>query len=135
MEWVIQPSGKEMERRISDRIEEFNKPFFEDYESLSQHILDENGTCIAGIVANRCGELISVDLLWVNQSHRKQGLGEALLSQVERLGQEKGGKRVYLFTFAFQAPDFYPKLGYQLLFRLEAGPTGNHQFHYAKELV
>ena len=135
MPYEMYPSDEAMSEFVHQQIRAYNRPYLTDREDLSQHIMNENGACVAGIVADRCGELISVDLLWVDEGSRGHGLGASLLERVEALGRAGGGKRVYLFTFQFQAPEFYPKFGYRLIQKLEAGPSGSSQYHYEKELL
>lgn len=55
-----------------------------------------------------------VDFLWVSDALRGQGMGKKLLEE----GIAEAGKRncrtVKLYTFAFQAPEFYKKMGFSL---------------------
>src|SRR5208282_5533517 len=47
-----------------------------------------------------------VDLLFVPEAHRGQGLGTALLQQAEDKARERGCIGVWLLSFSFQAPQF-----------------------------
>lgn len=55
-----------------------------------------------------------IDLLWVDESVRKQDIGRQLLQQLEQAALEQGVDRVYLDTGSFHAADFYEKNGYEV---------------------
>jgi GNAT superfamily N-acetyltransferase len=75
-----------------------------------------------------------VDVLWVAESRRGQGLGQRLLSHVEEEGRRQGARRVELNTFGFQAPGFYEKLGYRLIGKVEPSVRAYGHYYYEKDL-
>lgn len=118
---------------IHKRIQAHNTPFMSDWEELSFHI-KEDGQIIAGIVAERTVDTVEVDFLFVEESCRGKGYGKALLEQVETVAREKGARRILLNTYSFQAPKFYPKLGYREILKLEPCFSAHSQFYFLKEL-
>jgi ribosomal protein S18 acetylase RimI-like enzyme len=54
-----------------------------------------------------------LEVLWVADDHRGLGLGEAVVREAERQAREAGCGASQVWTFSFQAPGFYEKLGYQ----------------------
>jgi GNAT superfamily N-acetyltransferase len=54
-----------------------------------------------------------IELLYVAESGRRQGLGSRLLTAVENAAREQGCIGAWLSSYAFQAPGFYKKNGYQ----------------------
>jgi len=54
-----------------------------------------------------------IELLYVVESDRRHGLGSRLLTAVEDAAQEQGCAGVWLSSYAFQAPGFYEKNGYE----------------------
>ena len=66
---------------------------------------------------------------------RGLGHGSALLEAAEKLGSERGCHSVLLDTLSFQAPDFYAKLGYEILGVLDNCPTGHQRLYLRKSLA
>jgi ribosomal protein S18 acetylase RimI-like enzyme len=75
-----------------------------------------------------------VDYLWLHPAQRGARLGARLLAQAEQEARQRGCGGVFLYTYSFQAPDFYQKQGYALMGTLEDCPPG-HQRHYLKKLL
>ena len=71
-----------------------------------------SGTVIGGAVGRSWGACAELQQLWVHADHRRAGLGTELLRRFEARAAERGCSLFYLDTFSFQAPAFYPKLGY-----------------------
>jgi GNAT superfamily N-acetyltransferase len=102
---------------LHHEIREFNRKHLGDYQrkpfSLHQH--DADNKIIAGV----CGFIIEpyhtmrLEFVWVDEAHRKQGLGGALLKAAERFAVDKQCKQIQINTMAFQAPAFYQKMGYE----------------------
>lgn len=61
-----------------------------------------------------CRNVLYIDILWVNENYRHQGLGSKLLEYVEDTAKAKGCYLIHLDTFDFQAKDFYLKHGYEI---------------------
>jgi len=60
-----------------------------------------------------------IEALWVDKNYRNQGYATMLMQRIEKEAREKGCKNSHLNTIAFQAPEFYMKLGYQAFAELE----------------
>lgn len=95
---------------------------------------DPTGAIQAGVRYALAFEWAFVHLLWVAEPYRKQGFGSALLAKVETEARERGCRGVYLDTFTFQAPDFYPRHGYVEFGRLNDFPKGHSRVWFAKTL-
>ena len=125
---------------IEDRLVEYNLsrvPATQDelFESISRKITGPEGKTIAGCLAIMyCWNVAAIDILWVDESYRHQGLGSALLCEVERTAKEKGCHLVHLDTFDFQSKEFYEKNGYTVFGTLEECPSGHRRFFMKKEL-
>jgi ribosomal protein S18 acetylase RimI-like enzyme len=59
---------------------------------------------------------VFIDMLWVDGKYRKKGLGRMLLRELEERSKNKGFNNINLCTYAFQAPEFYKKCGFELEF-------------------
>ncbi len=73
-----------------------------------------------------------VSHLWIGERMRGQGLGAALLAQVEELSQRHGMLGAHLTTASFQARGFYEKQGYSVFGELEDMPPSETLFYMKK---
>ncbi|MFI5332970.1 MAG: GNAT family N-acetyltransferase [Candidatus Babeliales bacterium] len=123
---------------IDQQIVEFNNskvPFTQDpaFINFNYVIKDENGTIIGGIIAaSYCWKILYINVLWVDEQHRKHGYGSQLLEKVEQEAQKIGCTLAHLDTFDFQAKDFYLKHGYQVFGALENCPPGHTKYFMSK---
>ncbi len=119
---------------IEERLLEFNASQIKDYqyEQFVYKITDESGSIIAGINCQSGGGWLYIEGLWISKEHRGQRIGEKLLAAAEKKGKEKGCHHVYLFTYDFQAPEFYVKNGYTVFSKLD-NFCGNHAKLFLKK--
>jgi ribosomal protein S18 acetylase RimI-like enzyme len=104
-------------------------------EPLAISLRDDDGAIVGGLIGELKWQWLHVDLLWIDESQRGQGHGEALVAMAEAAARDRGARGVYLATMSLQAPDFYPKLGYKEYGRLEDYPVAGHRIHqFAKAL-
>jgi ribosomal protein S18 acetylase RimI-like enzyme len=102
---------------------------------LAISLRDDGGTIVGGLVGELKWEWLHVDLLWIDDAHRGQGHGEALMATAEEAARRHGARGIYLSTMSIQAPGFYPRLGYSETGRMEDYPVaGNRVHHFAKAL-
>lgn len=118
-----------------------NDPKKEDLELLRVGI-DENNILITGegtgnqditfFVRNADNEIIGgirgtynisgwlyINALWVDKNYRNQGYATLLMQCMENEAKRNVCKNSHLNTIAFQAPEFYVKLGYIKFAELE----------------
>ncbi|NCB62432.1 MAG: GNAT family N-acetyltransferase [Clostridia bacterium] len=120
---------------VHEGLRAYNRGFFQSSEDLCCCIEDEAGVCIGGVLGWHADDLAMVDILWVDEKHRKLGLGIKLLSAVEEEAKRRGAKRIELNTFGFQAPRFYEKQGYRQFGKIEPGVGAYGHYFYVKELL
>lgn len=107
----------------------------ENFIDISRKITDENGNVVAGCIAEiYCWNIAWVDVLWVDENHRKSGLGTTLLGEIENIAAMEGCSLIHLDTFDFQAKDFYIKLGYEVFGILDDCPEGHCRYYLKKRL-
>jgi GNAT superfamily N-acetyltransferase len=73
-----------------------------------------------------------VSHLWIEDRHRRQGLGAALLAEAETLARQRGMLGTHLTTASFQARGFYEKQGYAAFGALDGMPPGETMFYMKK---
>lgn len=96
---------------------------------------DEAGVLIGGIVGYFSADWLYVHLLWVDPAHRGQDIGTALIREAEAETRRRGGSMIRLETWSFQAPGFYPKLGFKEFGRIDGHPIGHATIFFAKLLT
>jgi ribosomal protein S18 acetylase RimI-like enzyme len=89
------------------------------YARLSVLIRSESDEVIGVLKAYTAYSEIYVDDLWVDSARRRQGIGRRLVQELERRFENQGFNNINLVTSAFNAPEFYRKLGYSEEFTRE----------------
>ncbi|MBB3129492.1 GNAT superfamily N-acetyltransferase [Paenibacillus rhizosphaerae] len=105
------------------------------YEELNLCVKDEEDRIIAGLNSAICWNWMEVDILWVEDEHRRSGHGKRLLEEAERIARTKHCTFIKLNTFSFQAPEFYKKYGYKEMAVIENAPLGSKHYYFIKELI
>nr|WP_306175372.1 MULTISPECIES: GNAT family N-acetyltransferase [unclassified Stenotrophomonas] len=105
-----------------------------DDQPVNRVIHDAAGQVVAGIAADVCGGWLMVHALWVDQTQRGRGLGQALLADAEQQARALGAHAVTLDTFSWQAEGFYLKQGYAVFGRLQDFPRGHERLYLRKPL-
>ena len=85
---------------------------------LSCFAREPSGLVVGGAVGRTWGTCCELQQLWVDQSHRRQGIGALLVREFERRAKTRGCHTFYLETFSFQAPSLYLSLGYEVKLEL-----------------
>ncbi|MBD2866422.1 MULTISPECIES: GNAT family N-acetyltransferase [Paenibacillus] len=104
------------------------------YEPIHLILKNEQGDIVAGLLSCLCWNWVEVDILWVDEPYRHQGYGTRLLQAIEDTARSKGADFLKLNTFGFQAPEFYKKHGFQLLFEIDNAPRGSRHYYFMKPL-
>lgn len=96
---------------------------------------DTSDVTVGGCVGRIYLSALYIEFLWVEDAHRKHGLGTQLLDRAEQLAKEKGCSIIHLDTFSFQAPDFYKKNGFEVFGILGGYPDGIKRYYLKKTLA
>ena len=96
---------------------------------------DEDGNTIGGILGGTYWGWMYIDILWVQENHRHQGIGANLLREAEREAKRRGCHHAHLDTMSWQAPGFYQKYGYEVIGILPDIPKGNQKYLLQKDLT
>ncbi len=121
---------------IKDMLEAFNTAHGAKAEKLPLGVFyeDEDGNKQAGLIAYIFGNWLFIEFLFVDESLRGQGIGKALVERAEENARRNGCKHAFLSTNGFQAPGFYPKLGYNRVFTLTEFPRDGERYYFTKDL-
>lgn len=105
------------------------------YQPLAVLIQDpDSGQTIGGLWGKTIYDWLFVELLVVPDRYRGQDIGSRILTRAEDIARSRGCIGVWLDTYAFQAPDFYSKLGYEIFGTLDDHPRGSRRFFLKKRL-
>ena len=75
---------------------------------------DEEGNIVGGIMCNTFLMILYIDVLWVHESYRGQGLGYKLITEAENTARGLGCIYAHTSTSSYQSPDFYKRQGYEV---------------------
>lgn len=78
----------------------------------------------------RCG--LEIDALWVDDAHRRNGIGAKLLSGIEEFARSHGADIAFLTTI--DGRDFYERNGYAVYAQLDAPQADSARYHMKKAL-
>lgn len=81
--------------------------------------VDRTDAVIAGLYGRIGGGWLYVASLWVEENHRGRGIGRKLLGLAEEAAVQQKCAGAYLYTYSFQSPGFYERLGYAVFGTLE----------------
>jgi len=134
---IIDPTNDEERYFLFERLTEFNLPYLgkNQERKVVLGVDDEAERRIAGLAATITYDTMYVERLWVDEKVRSSGIGRKLMLQAERIAKHSGCRMIHLFTYDFQAPDFYERLGFEQWGVLEGFPNGHCQLHYRKLLL
>lgn len=130
------PTDKEI-AFVNNALQKFNdeKVGPDNHELLNIVEYNNSGNIIAGILGGTYWGWMHIDILWVDENHRRQGLGSQLLETAESEAIKRGCHSVHVDTMSWQAPDFYKKHGYETISELNDIPSGNKKCHLIKKLI
>ncbi|MBR3224046.1 MAG: GNAT family N-acetyltransferase [Atopobiaceae bacterium] len=112
---VIKESTPEQKERIGAFLNRHALKHGIEFVGYDYHI-EQYGQVVAGISAWSLGSDVHIDTLAVDDKYRRQGYGSMLLAHVEELARRNGCTTASVDTFSFQAPDYYPAHGYDVVF-------------------
>jgi GNAT superfamily N-acetyltransferase len=99
---------------------EFNSP--QPWHNLV--LKSHDGDVVGGIATSTLYWTQYLEVLWVDEKYRGLGYGRDLVLEAQRLAKEIGCVSSHVYTFSWQAPEFYQAVGYDLIVTYDGYHSG-----------
>ena len=136
----ILPCSDEEADRINEKADAFDRSRMPEKPDLSEKeyvfkITDNEGSIIGGcLLVIDEWNVADLDILWVDERYRRQGLGSMLIRKAEQVSEENGCGMILLGTYDFQARPLYEKHGYTVYREIQNFPEGHCNYSLMKRL-
>jgi GNAT superfamily N-acetyltransferase len=122
--------------RIQRKLLEYNLQFVppDNHQTLNLLARDPTGGIIGGLLGGTFWGWLRIEILWVTEGYRKQGIGQQLLQGAEHEAIRRGCHASHLETHSFQAVGFYRRRGYEVYGELQDFPCGHTKYFLRKRL-
>jgi len=121
---------------LRQNLHAFNETFIGPHKALHISIGAKVDGQIVGAVAGVVFlDWLSIELVFLQERYRGQGLGRELLEKIEQEGRRLGAKRAFVDTTSFQAEGFYTKFGYQEWGRFRDFTPGTDRIYLRKDAL
>jgi GNAT superfamily N-acetyltransferase len=133
---IADPSSSDVEF-LEDRLYEFNAGTtgMDDGRSLGVFLRDVARKIVAGATGHTWGEACELRQVWVAANLRGSGVGRRLMAAAEAEAIRRGCRQLVLTTHSFQAPQFYRKLGFEVVSEILDCPRGHSHLTLRKCLA
>ena len=121
---------------LEDRIHDFNeaRTGIRDGKFVAAFLRDAHEATIGGLFGWTWGATCYIRYLFIPASLRNQGYGSGLMRAVESEAKTRGCTQIVLETHDFQAPEFYRRLGFEVIGRIDGYPSGHQYLTMVKRL-
>ena len=125
---------------ISQGLIRFNNKHIPELESeeavkFSIFARDASNRIIGGLRATCFWNTLHIELLWVLEKRRGDGIGFRLMERAEVYALKQGYEISLLESTSWQARSFYEKLNYKVMASLPEYPRGHATHFLVKQLV
>ena len=96
---------------------------------------DARGRVLGGLSGYIGWSWMFIELFWLPQALRRRGHGRKLMQLAEEEARRRGCVGMLVDTVDFQAPGFYPKLGFRVYTLIEDYPPGHRRFYMMKRFT
>lgn len=122
---------------VQEKLELYNLKFAPPDNHLALTLLarDQENNIVAGLVGVTYWGWLHIEILWVDESLRQQGIGRQLLQAAEEEALHRGCRNSHLETHTFQALGFYERYGYKVFGKLPDLPIGFTKYYLRKNLA
>ncbi len=121
---------------IETRLEEYDENYITyKMDGNIQIGVEDNGKLIAGLDACITAfKILYVSTVFVDENYRRRGVGEMLITEMEKRALTMGVNTIRLDTFNWQGKDFYEALGYTCVGQYENSEDGYSEYFFLKRI-
>ncbi len=114
---IIHEDHKDIVETLIAGVREYNRAALGDEspKPLAVVIRNNNNKIIGGVSGRTIYKLFLVDVLWVDETARGQGVARKVMELAEMEAKKRGCLSAQVDTLSIQAPDFYQKLGFEIV--------------------
>ena len=92
----------------------------------------DDGTLLGGVAGRTIYRHFLIEVVWVADACRGQGLGQRLMEAAEAQARARGCVAAQVDTLSFQAPGFYAKQGFSVVGTIDGFPAGHTRYFLLK---
>lgn len=132
---TCEPSPKDFEK-ISNGLIENHKSNgkIRNPQKFSIFLRTEDNNVFGGFIGTTFWSRMYINSLWVDETLRGQGWGRKLMELAEQEALNRGCLASHTDTFSWQSPEFYKKIGYEVIGELNDYPPGDCLYYLNKNL-
>jgi GNAT superfamily N-acetyltransferase len=121
---------------IRQKLNQYNNEFVppDNHEKLCL-IVNRNNDIGGGLAGGTYWNWMYIELFWVDEKERHNGLGSRILAKAEEIAIQRGCRNAHLETHDFQSLEFYKRRGYVVFGELADLPEGHTKYFLRKQLV
>ncbi|TGK86786.1 N-acetyltransferase [Leptospira noumeaensis] len=138
LERIVNPS-EDLQSELWNLLHEFSVSKLGDPNMKKKEffaiLVKEGETLVAAALCYLFFKGLNLQLLWVAEEKRGMDFGTKLLNQIEEEAKILGATLVFGYSFGFQAPKFYTKLGYEEVGMIPNYPEGQNCYFLCKKLT
>jgi hypothetical protein len=97
--------------------------------------LRHQGSVKGGVIGEIRGRTLNISTLWVDPLFQQRGDGSRLVLSIEKRARICWAKNAAVSTLSFQAPHFYPKIGYTRRAELQDCPIVGTSTHVLRKQI
>lgn len=130
----VDPNLKE---RITEKLCRFNISQIGEYDycPLNLTVRGEDQKIIGSLIGHTGLDWLYIDILWVDEERRRSGIGSNLINEAEKEAIKRRCRGSYLYTYSFQNPGFYEKMGYTKFGELPDFPLHHIKYFMKKQFT
>ena len=128
---VISEEDRSVDDALIDGVRQYNRAALGDEQSrpLSVVVRNDDGEILGGVAGRTIYQQFLITVLWVDEATRGQGIGRLVMEQAESTARQRGCIAAQVDTLSIQAPDFYQKLGFEIVGTVP-GMTPDHDRYF-----
>ena len=98
-------------------------------------VREDGRRLVAGILGTAHHGWLHLDMIWVEDAFRRQGIGQKLMEMAEAEGRRHGCHHCMLSTMSEAARVLCRRIGYEEFAELENHPVGRSKFYMRRALA